>query len=215
MNHLNNLKVVFAHNVFKRHKQLIKTISNNRKLIDDIKTIIVSNGNFLSYFKYNKVKKIKFYQFVKNGGHKLGALKTMLKAVSLAKEFNSDLIIFSHDDVYINDIELLNKNIEFLNEYDVVIRRPKQMDENYFMFDAFMIKTKVAKLIFNKKFKLTKKSIPLDFRGSPCPEKYFGNLILRFIPIHKIKIVDYKDETWGNTDLGFFHIPGRNWKEEN
>ena len=153
------------------------------------------------------------YQFIKNGGHKFGALKAMIKAVYLAKDISSDLIIFSHDDVYINDIELLNKNIELLDQYDIIVRRPEQAEKNYFMFDSFIIKTEIAKLIFNKKLNLTKNNIPLDFRGSPCPEKYFGDLILRFIPIEKVKIIDYNHETWGNTELGFFHIPGRNWKE--
>ena len=46
------MNIVFAHNVYKRHKQMIKTINNNRQFIDDDKMVVVSNGNYLSFINY-------------------------------------------------------------------------------------------------------------------------------------------------------------------
>ena len=46
------MKIVFAHNVYKKNKQMIKTINNNRLFIDDDKTVVVSNGNYLSFINY-------------------------------------------------------------------------------------------------------------------------------------------------------------------
>ena len=45
------MNIVFAHNVYKRHKQMIETI-NNRQFIDDDKAVVVSNGNYLSFINY-------------------------------------------------------------------------------------------------------------------------------------------------------------------
>ena len=52
------MNIVFAHNVYKRHKQMIKTINNNRQFIDDDKTVVVSNGNYLSFINYLIISKI-------------------------------------------------------------------------------------------------------------------------------------------------------------
>jgi len=46
------MKIVFAHNVYKRHKQMIKPVNNNRQFIDDAKMVVVSNGNYLSFINY-------------------------------------------------------------------------------------------------------------------------------------------------------------------
>ena len=46
------MKIIFAHNVYNRHQQMIKTINNNRQFIDDDKTVVVSNGNYFSFINY-------------------------------------------------------------------------------------------------------------------------------------------------------------------
>ena len=48
------MKIVFAHNFYKRHKQMLKTI-NNRQFIDVDKMVIVSNGNYWSFINYFKI----------------------------------------------------------------------------------------------------------------------------------------------------------------
>ena len=81
----------------------------------------------------------------RNKGHKLGSLESILSAVRYAIKLESDLIVFSHDDVYINNYKLLQENIEHLNSKSIVLRRPIQPDANYFMYDAFIIKTIIEK----------------------------------------------------------------------
>ena len=49
------MKIVFAHNVYKRHKQMIKTIRNNRQFINDVNTVVVSNDYYHSFFNYIKI----------------------------------------------------------------------------------------------------------------------------------------------------------------
>ena len=207
------MKIVFAHNVYKRHKQMIKTINNNRQFIDDDKTVIVSNGNYLSFINYLKIDNIQFRQLLRNKGHKIGALEGMITAMKLAIKLESNVIIFSHDDVYINNIKKLKKYLDLLEEKSIVIKHPDWLGKNYFMFDVFLIKTKVARSIFSGKLYVNKFSLPVDNRDSPCPEKYFGDLILSKIPNNKIHVLDYDHDTWGSSELGFYHIPGRNWQE--
>ena len=207
------MNIVFAHNVYKRHKQMIKTINNNRQFIDDDKMVVVSNDYYYSYFNYTKVTKMKFKQLFRNKGHKLGSLESMIIAMKNAIKFKSEIIIFSHDDVYINNYKLLLENFKRLDSKSIIVRRPIQPDENYFMYDAFIIKTEVAKRIFSQNIKLNNKIIPLDYLNRPCPEIYFGNLILNSMDKKLIHIFNYDHETWGNTELGFYHMPGRNWTE--
>ena len=204
------MKIVFAHNVYKRHKQMIKTINNNRQFIDDDKTVLVSNGNYLSFINYLKIDNIQFRQLLRNKGHKIGALEGMITAMKLAIKLESDIIIFSHDDVYINNFKKLKKYLNLLEEKSIVIKHPIWLEKSYIMFDVFLIRTKVARSIFSKSLNVNKSSISVDYRNAPCPEKYFGDLILSEIPNDKIHIYEYNHDTWGDSEIGFYHIPGRN-----
>ena len=145
------MKIVFIHNVYKRHKQVIKTIEMNRRFIDDIRTFVVSNGNYFSFINYRGIPNLTFRQLLRNRGHKVGTLDTMLYGMKIASKVESDLIIFSHDDVYINNFQLLKNNISYLDSHSIIVRKPNVPDQNYFMYDAFIIKTSVAKTIFSKK----------------------------------------------------------------
>ena len=89
------MNIVFAHNVYKRHKQMIKTINNNRQFIDDGKTVVVSNGHYLSFINYLKIDNIQFRQLFRNKEHKIGALEGMITAMKLASKLESDIIIIS------------------------------------------------------------------------------------------------------------------------
>ena len=51
------------------------------------------------------------------------------------------------------------------------------------------------------------------FVFSVSPFHKFGKLILNVVPLTEIQIMDYNKESWGQNDLGFYHVPGRNWKE--
>ena len=205
------MKIVFIHNVYKRHKQVIKTIEMNRRFIDDIRTFVVSNGNYFSFINYRGIPNLTFRQLLRNRGHKVGTLDTMLYGMKIASKVESDLIIFSHDDVYINNFQLLKNNISYLDSHSIIVRKPNVPDQNYFMYDAFIIKTSVAKTIFSKKIRVNKYTLPNDFLNRPCPEIFFGNLIRKTLSNNDIKIISYDDETWGDSELGFYHIPGRDW----
>ena len=53
----------FPHNVYRRHKQIIKTIQNNRQFINDEKIVVVSNDIFFSFINYTKIANNLYWKF--------------------------------------------------------------------------------------------------------------------------------------------------------
>lgn len=200
-------KICFAHNVYNAFDDLKKTINNNRKYFPESKVIISSN--------YDKninleIDNSEIFKFGINQGHKLGALNGMLSAMNRSIHEDCDLIVFSHGDVYINDINLFNKCLEMINNnFDFIGRRyigDSKNGDRYFMFDCFIIKKQLAIKCFNK-IKLIEDiySLPRDYRTGPCPELFFGNIICN--NTEKFHVMDYSHTTWYDNELGFYHIP--------
>lgn len=217
-------KICFAHNVYDRKDLLLENISKNLSFFPNSEIIISTNNPNINFNE----PYIKYFYFGENQGHALGALNSMLLVMNKAIELDSEIIVFSHDDLYINNIDLFNKSIEILNNKEMVIRRftgdsdKKHEWEKYFMFDCFIITKQFAQKVFSKIDIITNKySLPRDYRCGPCPEIYFGKLISSFIDISNIDIVDYPHCTWYDTELGFYHYPSNDteyknkWNKEN
>lgn len=114
---------------------------------------------------------------------------------------DEDIVIFSHEDVYINDMRLFDNAIsKFKNGYEVVCRlytgTAKGEALDYYMNDAFFIKKNKVKEIFGN---TEKKQIII---GNFC-EKEFTTIIKNY---KVFSIPYYLHSTHKDSELGFHHI---------
>jgi hypothetical protein len=116
-------------------------------------------------------------------------------------ENNDDIIIFSHEDVYINDMVLFNNALsKFKKGYDIVCRlyegTKKGESRDYYMNDAFFIKKNKIKEIFGNSNMMTM------YPGMFC-EGEFTKIIQNFKIFY---IPYYNHSTHKDSELGFYHI---------
>ncbi len=196
-------------------EKLLYTINNNLKLLKNIKKIYLPTNdiNIYNYFTELNNPNITVYKFAENQGHQLSCYNSIIAGMKMLLIDNIDInnndkVIFSHEDCYINNLELLNKAINKLNNgYDVVCRefnavKMQNYKYNYYMNDTFIININCIKEIYNNK------DILLNFNSE-------GNPIYRFCEffftndIKKLKVysIIYEHTTWWDTELGFYHIP--------
>jgi hypothetical protein len=126
-------------------------------------------------------------------------LSTIYAAVNDASSSDDDIILFKHETVFVNDMNLFGKAIaKILEGYDAIVRcDPVRQDHP--MTDVFLIKVSSARRLLKQKRFLTK--LQYD-----C-ETYFREQIfnrLRTYRIHRTAMHHHED-----TELGFFHVrPG-------
>ena len=172
-------------------------------------------------------------------GIAVGSVISGMKMILEYEDNNdNDIVIFSHEDCYVKNINLFNKNINILknNIYDIICREydaplTKNHYEKYYMFDTFFIKKTSIKKIFEKTniveefYDFGEK--PLNYedyhsKNKKFCEAHFTEIIKNFniysilyggISEERIFLTEFgKFEgygTWKNTELGFYHIPGR------
>lgn len=175
------MKISFAHNVQNRHKTLRETIEMELKYFPNAKIYVAYNGENFNLNYFNDIENIEFIKYVGHG-HKIGCVNGCITSIQTALKDDSDIIIFSHDDVKINPtkIDIVFKNIqEILNKkYDIICRRPHSFGENYYMMEVFFLNKKTANEIFNNlKLLNGNNELPKDIKNSPSPEVWLYNII--------------------------------------
>lgn len=183
------------------------TINNNTSILQNIKSIYVATNdiNVYNYFNELNNNKIKCIKFADNEGHQTACFNSIICGMKMVIEYeeddDNDIVVFCHEDVYINDLSLFNNSVSKFNKgFDIVCRRyqaSKLGDElDYYMNDAFFIKKNKVKEIFNDTKMMT------IYTGMWC-EREFTNIIKNY------KICDipyYKHTTHKESELGFYHI---------
>jgi hypothetical protein len=186
---------------------LLNTIEKNKSILssDNINFYLPTNDrNVEKYFKENEYNNIKCLFFSENQGHQLSCYNSIIAGMKMViddEKYSNDIVIFSHEDCYINNIELFNEaTSKILSGYEIVCRKYNGIivgNEDYYMNDTFLIKKNIIKLIFES---INIK--PYIENGYFC-EKYFTELINTY----NIFYIPYTHSTWGDTELGFYHIP--------
>lgn len=197
--------------------KLLYTIDINRKILkENIKHfyIITNNKKVEEYFKINKNDIISCKFFYENQGLQLSCYNSIIEGMKFLLENdnikNDDIIIFSHEDCYINNLYLFNYCLDKIKKYDIVCRR--YLDK-YYMNDVFYIKKSIIDEIFsNKEFLYSFNSKNL---GSYC-EYYFSDIIKN----RNIYSILYEHSKWYDSELGFYHMPNyddtvNKWKNNN
>jgi|TARA_R110002074_G_scaffold38935_1_gene105089 hypothetical protein len=224
---------------------LLDTIDKNRKMLSNIKKIYIptNHKDVEKYFIENPNENILCKFFKENQGHQLSCYNSVIAGMHMVleneKTNDNDIVIFSHEDCYVKNIDLFNNAINKIkNEnYEIVCREfdaPKCFNhyDRYYMFDSFFIKKSVISKYF-KDVKLLDKfyhfgDIPKDIFKYHCKDKKFGeghftkiiengkiySILYSAFPVNRniltpIGRILETHGTWKNTELGFYHIPGR------
>lgn len=216
------MKISFAHNVQNRHKTLRETIEMERTFFPESNIYVAYNDDRFNIGYFNDLKNIFFIKYI-GDGHKCGCVNGCITSIKQALVDDSDVIVFSHDDVKINPIyiEVFKKNVEDVlnNTYDIICRKPHSYGDNYYMMEGFFINKKIATNVFLNKILFSNEfGIPLDIRKSPSPEVWLYTVFNE--NNYNIKCIDYIQSNNNYNKilaetLGFHHknVGIRGWKD--
>lgn len=205
------MNIAFCHNVYSRKKTLMNTIEIERKFFPDCKQYVACNGQL----KFDSDIEVSYF---KNQGHKLGSLNGCIRSIQMAVKNSPDVIVFTHDDVYINNIEVFKHNISKLEKYSFIGRRALWMEKHlvpiYIMMLSFMASIEFFDVFLEMKIARSLNDLPTHDNGAICPECYFGKYI-NGSTLEKLIYGFNKDYDPNATDeLGFKHITGtRGWSD--
>jgi hypothetical protein len=186
---------------------LKNTIENNKRMISNIKKIYITtnDNNVLNYYKNLNDENILCQKFADNQGHQTSCFNAIISGMKMVidneKDNDDDIVIFAHEDVYINDIRLFNNSLSKFNKgVDIVCRKyagtQKGESLDYYMNDAFFIKKNKIKEIFGNA------NMMIIHIGMFC-ENEFTKIINKYnifsIPYHS-------HSTHKDSELGFHHI---------
>jgi len=221
------MNIIFAHNSHNRPNTLKKTIEVEKTYFPNSEYYIsiTENGN-ISESDFNDIENLKIIKTFGNTWQ-LGCVNCFYSVLSKISEEHSDgIIIFSHDDVYMKNYDVVEKTITKMLNDDIsfIVRRPQAFfGENYFMMEVVYLRLSHVKEFFtpfNCGLLLTENEITKDINGAISAEAWL------YSKINNAKngvVIDYQHN--GNTyeginnnlinNLGYEHINlGLNgWKE--
>jgi hypothetical protein len=186
---------------------LLDTINNNASILPNIKRIYIptNDANIHKFFcDLNNPRIISDY-FYENQGHQTSCFNSIVYGMKMVianeKDNEDEIVIFSHEDVFINNIDLFNNSVSKFNKgYDVVCRQyagTKKGDSvDYYMNDAFLIKKNKVREIFGN-------SCMKTIHPGNCCELEFTNIIKKF---NIVSFPYFDHSTYGDSELGFHHI---------
>ena len=134
--------------------------------------------------------------------HQLDCVNCILNSISRAANSSEveggDILLFKHESVFINDIDLVGKCIEKIQEgYDAVVRTD---DYGLDMTDVFFIKASSARKLFANRRGI------VDLGKFINCEDYFTQTVFNQLPkVYRVRTYR-KYGHWEDNELGFFHI---------
>ena len=216
------MKLAFCHNVYDRVRTLNNTISIEKELFPDSIISVAYNNKIIKNDIINN-KNINKYVYFEQQPHKIGCVNGFILSIQQILNEDVDVIIFSHDDVYINRdyIDVFNNNINdiYLGNYDIICRSPDGFGNYIMMETLFLRKHATISLIKILEIFLDENNIDKDHRQSISPEVWLFK-ILTNNPEYNIKFLKYVQEDHNYNDilgslLGTYHknIGLRGWQE--
>ena len=219
------MKLAFLHNVYNRYPTLEYNVNLHSKYFPSADTYIMYNLKSYEDTALYLDPKIKSKYF-SNTEHKLGCMNGFIFGIkeTLNKEY--DVVIFSHDDVYINEpyIDVIQDKIQLIysNSYSFIGRRPltdghhNTYGKDYLMMESLYLNGNYTKESFPHLKPLTsEKEMKKDKRNNISPESHLHFLLDSngLIINYDHKLEDY-NKTLGET-LGFYHknAGARGWND--
>lgn len=216
------MNISFAHNVQIRHKTLKETIDEERNFFPNSKIYVAYNDNNFNLNYFKDLNNIKFIKYI-GEGHKIGCINGCITSINETLLDDSDIVVFSHDDVKINPeyINIFNEKVQeiFNGDTDVICRHPNSFGDNYYMMEGFIMNKLAAKKIFELQTLFnSENNLPHDKRNSPSPEVWLYNVLnAGEVKVTSI-IYQHNDSTYNKVlgeTLGFFHKNAgqRGWRD--
>lgn len=188
---------------------LIETINKNNALVSNVKKYYISTNdqNVHKFFTELKNPYIMSDHFYENQGSQTSCFNSIVSGMKMVmnnekvEDDDEDIVIFTHEDCYVNDMNLFNRAVEqFKTGCDIVCRmyngRKKGEAIDYYMNDVFFIKKNKIREIFGNTHMKT------IYPNSFC-ENEFSNIIKDF----KVVSIPYcEHSTHKDSELGFHHI---------
>lgn len=214
------IKIAFIHNVYDRYRTLLDTILIEKKYFPNSDVYVLHNRTDINIDLYKDISNI-YFNYFKDEAHKIGCTNGCIIGFKEAIKKDYDVIIFSHDDVFINVdyIDIVKDNIEkIINGVDFICRNPKNWGDNYYMMEVFYLNGIYAKNLFKDLKPLTNETeLPKDYRGSYSPEVFLFDTLKNnnnnIVYIYTQGDSDY-NELLGSL-MGYHHknIGKRAWKD--
>lgn len=189
------MKLIFAHNSHNRPKTLIKTVEIEKYYFPDSECYLslTENGG-LSESQFLNLENTKIIKTFGNTWQ-LGCVNCFYALISkILEEHEDGIIIFSHDDIFLKNPEVVKSNIDkILNEdLSFIVRRPDGWGENYFMMESLYLRICHIRYIFgsfnNCLFK-DEGQIVRDIFNRISAEAWLSNLLSK--TLKKGLIIDY------------------------
>lgn len=217
------MQICFAHNVYDRIQSLKKTIEIEKSYFPDAKIFVAYNNKAIEkeLFAIEGVK----YFFFPESTHKIGCTNGAIHSIKMALETMPDVIIFTHDDVFIKNIDIVKHHIENIKRgVDFIGRSPANLPDigtDYVMMEAMFFSYLGARNIYAEiePFK-SEYDIDKDLRGSISPEAHMYRIVRENVEFETSMMIPYKHENHTYNEvlesvLGFHHKNAgqRGWKD--
>ncbi len=206
--YLKNKIILCVGPALRRYEMLKQTTEFDLKLIPFKKIFITTNEPIIVGIKFNQGKVIPSRCYlIPDRGKQVDCtnciISTLRHAVNDPEVLDDDIILFKHESLYINDMDLLCRVIDkIVNEgYDMVNRRPVPACGGVVTCtDAFFVKVSAIRKIMENYADIT------EFPpGLWTCELYFHHSIVKDIP--EVYSLFYCHNNGGPTELGFYHYP--------
>ncbi len=202
-------KIIFCHNVIEQSLNRLKVTLEKNSVVNHASPI------YIAYYGPRNATnlaitgaKIKFCGPVQT--HEVGAFNGMVQTINhMLDHEHEGVVVFSHDDVYINNKELFKKNLDIIKDYDLIVRHPSWC--SYYMFDSliFNINKKTTRMFRSIQKVTSRNKFPVDVVGHPCPEGEFTKYLLNSGCTFYKHAYGVDVGTQGNQNHGFYHMLGR------
>jgi hypothetical protein len=191
-----------------RYEMLKKSTDDDLKLIPFKKIFITTNDPTITGIRFNNGNIIPSRCYlIPDRGKQVDCtnciITTLRHAVNDPEVQDDDIILFKHESVYINDMELISRAInKIVNEgYEMVNRRPvPEYGGPVTCTDAFFVKVSAVRKIVENFPDVT----DLPPHQWFC-ELYFHENVAKYIS--KIYSIIFWHHNGGPTELGFYHYP--------
>lgn len=186
-----------------RRDLLLQATESDMSWIPFKKIVVVTNDPAIMDITFKGQEPLR--ELIADEGKQLDCINTIILSIKNAindpEVTDDDIILFKHESVYINDMDLLKKAIsKILDGYDMIVRlNETPWYQGARGTDAFFVRVSAIKDLIKNMPKVT------AYRHSgDCCEKYFTDHLVK--PLQKIYNVPYYHSNGGFTELGFYHL---------
>ena len=178
------MKIFFAHNSHNRPKTLKNTVKIEKDFFPDSECFLslTENGG-IDQFYFSDLVNTKTYKTFGNTWQ-LGCVNSFYSLISKICETEEDgIIIFSHDDVFMKDHNIVTSNINKMIDDDIsfIVRRPSTFfGDNYYMMEVVYLRISHIKEFFtpfNNSLFIHESSITKDKNNTTSAEAWLHSKI--------------------------------------